>query len=196
VIDDNADMLPSFAARVSQWIQRLPASIRGPSATFGGVLVTRIKGGDSLQQALEQALPHLGTDAVAKALMAEDGPAALVCVDLLRALAAELHRAADQLAADPEPWAQWTSARLRDFAQAMEDDVVHTHLVNAVLAEAAVTSELMPIEVYRISRKGLEQRVVQVLLRMRSTVFTRADLVQTASTLGRSVSSRSRLADA
>lgn len=195
-MEDNADMLPSFAARVSQWIQRLPASIRGSSISFGGVLVTRIKAGDSLQQALERALPQLGLDAVARALEAEDGPAALVCVDLLRALADQLHRAADQLALDAEPWAQWTSARLRDFAQAMEDDVVHTHLVNAVLAEAAVTSELMPIEVHRISRKGLEQRVVQVLLRMRSTVFTRADLVQTASTLGRSVSSRSRLADA
>jgi len=133
---------------------------------------------------------------VATGREAEDGPAALVCVDLLRSLAAQVLDAAGQLGGLEEPWAQWTAARLQHFAAALEDDVVHAHLVNAVLAAAAVTSELMPIEVRRVDRPALEKRVVQVLLSMRSTVFSRADLVQTVSTLGRAASPRSRLADA
>jgi hypothetical protein len=188
-------MLPRLAARVSQWIRDLPEVVR-PSPGFGEVLEAKLRAGESLKVALEQALPRLGQDAVKASLEAEDGPVALVCVDLLRSLSDQLHRASVDFGKVNEPWAQWTSARMADFATALEDDVVHSHLVNAVLAEAAVTSELIPIEVKRIQRRGLEQRVVQVLLSMRSTFFTPADLVQTASTLGRSVSSRRRLADA
>ncbi|MBL8920066.1 MAG: hypothetical protein JNJ54_14470 [Myxococcaceae bacterium] len=188
-------MLPGLAARVTQWIRDLPRAVR-PPPEFGEVLEARLRAGDSLKQALEQAMPRLGEDAVKTSLEAEDGPVALVCVDLLRSLSDQLHRASLDFGKVSEPWAQWTSARMADFATALEDDVVHSHLVNAVLAEAAVTSELIPIEVRRIHRRGLEQRVVQVLLAMRSTFFTPADLVQTASTLGRSVSSRRRLADA
>jgi hypothetical protein len=148
------------------------------------------------RSALAQALPRLGADGVARALQAEDGPVALVCVDLLRSLADQVRRAADQHALLEQPWAQWTAARLGDFGLALEDDVVHSHLVNAVLAEAGVTSELMPIEVNRIDGRRLAARIADVLLRMRSTVFTRAELVQTASFLGRAVATRRQLADA
>ncbi len=189
-------MLPHLATRLSEWIQQLPDMLRGRGLGFGGVLETRLGAGDSLQKALEGALPRLGAVCVTQALKAEDGPVALVCVDLLSSLADQLQLASAQLSWVEQPWAQWTSARLQDFAASLENDVVHTHLVNAVLAEAAVTSELIPIEVKTINRKALEKRVVQVLLSMRSTVFTRADLAQTASTLGRAVPSRNRLADA
>jgi hypothetical protein len=50
--------------------------------------------------------------------------------------------------------------------------------------------------VRRLSRRRLEVKVVAILLRMRSTVFTPTDLAQTASTLGRPVRSSQRLADA
>lgn len=189
-------MLPRIATRLSQWIQHLPEALRPSTPGFGEVLEARLRAGDSLKSALEHALPRLGALGVRDGLAAEDGPVALVCVDLLRSLADQLHAASLHFGQVQEPWAQWTSARMSDFATALEDDVVHSHLVNAVLAEAAVTSELIPIEVHRINRRGLETRVVQVLLQMRSTFFTRADLVQTASTLGRAVPSPGRLADA
>jgi hypothetical protein len=189
-------MLPRLATRLSEWIQCLPETLRGRGGTFGAVLEARLSAGDSLQQALEEALPRLGAASVVQALKAEDGPVALVCVDLLSSLNDQLHLASAQLSWVEQPWAQWTSARLQDFAAALESDVVHTHLVNAVLAEAAVTSELIPIEVRAIERRALQKRVVQVLLSMRSTVFTRADLVQTASTLGHAQPSGDRLADA
>lgn len=188
-------MLPRVPAMVSKWFQHLPGWFATRQMTGAGVLETRLAEGDSLAKALELALPRMGSDAVRRALEAEDGPVALVCVDLLAALDRELRQAADQLGRVDQPWARWTSARLEDFAQALEHDVVHAHLVNAVLAEAAVTSELIPIEVKCLSRQSLERRVVQVLLTMRSTVFTRADLVQSAATLGRAVSTRSRLAE-
>ena len=190
-------MLPRLANRFSEWIQQLPDALRARGLSFGGVLETRLSAGDSLQEALEVALPRLGATSVAQALKAEDGPVALVCVDLLSSLNDQLQLASAQLSWVEQPWAQWTSARLQDFAAAaLENDVVHTHLVNAVLAEAAVTSELIPIEVRTIDRRALQKRVVQVLLSMRTTVFTRADLVQTASTLGRAQPARNRLADA
>lgn len=189
-------MLPAFATRLAQWIQEVPGRVGGRARSFGSRLELALNEGASLQQALEVSAPALGAAAVRRALEAEDGPAALVCVDLLRALDSELKTAVAHLGPVEQPWAQWTAGRLLDFAAALEDDVVHSHLVNAVLAEAAVTSELMPIEVRRISARALERRVVEVLLRMRSTVFTRQELVQTASTLGRARPQRRRLADA
>lgn len=189
--------MPSrFTHRLSQWIQRLPGVLRAEAPPFGKALEAELRAPASLNEALEQALEVLGRAAVAEALQAEDGPAALVCVDLIKSLNGQLVEAAEHFAAIEQPWAQWTSARMKDFAIALTDDVVHTYLVNAVLSEAAVNSELTPIEVERIAPKQLTKRVTDILLRMRSTVFTRADLVQTLSTLGQAVSSRSRLVDA
>lgn len=185
-----------IATLISEWIQRLPSVFGSEPRSFGEALEAELKASSSLKDALEGALEVLSRAGVDAALRAEDGPAALVCVDLIRALNAQLAEASAHFATIEEPWAQWTSARMKDFAAALTDDVVHTYLVNAVLTEAAVTSELSPIQVKRIVRKQLVRRVTDVLLRMRSTVFTRADLVQTVSTLGQAVSSRNRLADA
>ncbi len=185
-----------FATLISKWIQRLPSIVGSEPRPFGVALEAELRGSSSLKDALGEALEVLGRSGVEVALRAEDGPAALVCVDLIKALNAQLLEASEHFATIEEPWAQWTSARMKDFAAALTDDVVHTYLVNAVLTEAAVTSELVPIQVKRIVRKQLVRRVTDVLLRMRTTVFTRADLVQTVSTLGQAVSSRNRLADA
>jgi hypothetical protein len=189
-------MRPSLPTRLMEWFQGLPSLIRPGSEPVGGHLATRLVAGDSLGTALERVLPRIGAEATRVGLSAEDGPVALVCVDLLRSLDAQLKKAATQLDGVNEPWSVWTAQRLVDFAAALDDDLIHTHLVNAVLAEAGVTSELIPIEVRRLSRRRLEASVVAVLLRMRSTVFTPTDLAQTASTLGRPVRSAQRLADA
>jgi hypothetical protein len=189
-------MRPSLPFRLLEWIQALPGLIRTGGEPGAGVIAARLVEGDSLGTALAKGLPRIGAKATQVGLSAEDGPVALVCVDLLRSLDAQLKDAAAQLEPVNEPWAQWTAQQLKDYAQALEDELVHTHLVNAVLSEAGVTSELIPVEVRRLSRRRLEAKVVEVLLRMRSTVFTPADLAQTASTLGRTVRSSGRLADA
>lgn len=189
-------MRPSLPSRIIEWFRALPELLKRPSEPGAGVIAARLVAGDSLGEALAVGLPPIGAEATRVGLSAEDGPVALVCVDLLRSLDRQLQDAALQLDAAQEPWALWTAERLRNFASALEDDLVHTHLVNAVLSEAGVTSELIPIEVRRVSRRRLEARVVDVLLRMRSTVFTPADLAQTASTLGRPVRAERRLADA
>jgi hypothetical protein len=182
---------PRLGDRLSVWIQRLPATLGGRERAFGGLLESRLKAGDSLQKALQGALPVLGANAVAQALKAEDGPVALVCVDLVSSLKNQLQRASSQLSQVKQPWALWTSSRLKMFSAALEKDVVNLHLVNAVLAEAAVASELSPVVVRTIGRQALEKRVVQVLVGMRSTIFTPTELLQTTSTLG----ARRRLAD-
>ncbi|MDX2009952.1 MAG: hypothetical protein SFW67_07180 [Myxococcaceae bacterium] len=189
-------MRPSLPTRLFEWFQALPDLFRGASEPAAGVIAARLVAGDSLGAALERGLPPIGAEATRVGLSAEDGPVALVCVDLLRSLDGQLQVAARQLEQAQEPWALWTAQRLLDFAAALDDELVHTHLVNAVLSEAGVTSELIPIEVRRLSRRRLEAKVVEVLLRMRSTVFTPADLAQTASTLGRPVRTEQRLADA
>lgn len=181
---------------ISQWIQRVSVAFGGGRRSFAEVLEDRLsKQGRSLNESLESSLSVLGRASTEAALRAEDGPVALVCVDLIKSLNAQLLEASVHFGAIEHPWAQWTSERMKNYATALTDDVVHTYLVNAVLAEAAVTSELIPIEVKRLSAKRLEASVTAVLLRMRSTVFTRADLVQTATTLGRSVPSKRQLAD-
>ena len=189
-------MRPSLPTLLKEWFQGLPSLVRPGAEPVGGLVASRLVAGDSLGQALERALPKIGAEATRVGLSAEDGPVALVCVDLLRSLDAQLRQAARQLEGTNEPWSLWTAQRLLDFAAALDDDLIHTHLVNAVLAEAGVTSELIPIEVRRLSRRRLEVKVVAILLRMRSTVFTPTDLAQTASTLGRPVRSSQRLADA
>ncbi|MCU0700434.1 MAG: hypothetical protein MUC96_28320 [Myxococcaceae bacterium] len=155
-------MRPSLPSRIIEWFQALPELFRRPAEPAAGVIAARLVAGDSLGTALAFGLPPIGAEATRVGLSAEDGPVALVCVDLLRSLDRQLQDAALQLDAAQEPWALWTAERLRNFATALEDDL----------------------------------GVVDVLLRMRSTVFTPADLAQTASTLGRPVRAERRLADA
>ncbi|MCA2977304.1 MAG: hypothetical protein INH41_28775 [Myxococcaceae bacterium] len=178
-----------------RWFRSLTRGVGGPE-DLATELMEHLTGGASLGEALERVLPRVGAEAVRTGLAAEDGPVALVCVDLLHSLGVQLQAGADRLDQVDEPWAFWTAQRLRDMAAALDEDFVRTHLVNAVLTEAGVTSELIPVEVRRLSRRRLEARVVEVLLRMRSSVFTPADLAQTASTLGTSARASQRLADA
>jgi hypothetical protein len=189
-------MRPSFFPRLAQWFQRLPGGLPGLSGSFSGVLETRLQAGDSLSTALEHALPRLGTEAVRVAIRAEDGPIALVLVDLLRALKTGLDAAEADLRAAGQPGCLWAAERVARLATALGDDVVRLHLVNAVLGVAGVTSELSLIEVRRLDAKTLEAAVVTVLLRMRTTVLTRSELQKTASTFHRGTDPLARLADA
>ncbi len=192
---DNAEIRPSFFPRLAQWFQRFPGVLPGMTGTFSGVLETRLQAGDSPVHR-PRARPVSAGQRGGSGRDQRRRPIALVLVGLLRALKEGLISGASDLRASGQPCAVWAAERVARLAAALGDDVVRLHLVNGVLSVAGVTSELSLIEVRRLDARALEAAVVTVLWRMRSTVLTRSELQQTASTFHRGAAPTAHLADA
>jgi hypothetical protein len=169
--EENARMRPSLAFRVQQWIQAFQRTMGAEAQSFGGVVETQMVAGDCFANAAAMGFPRLAASAVEAALKTREGPVALVCTDLVRALTTLIQDAHTELSHRKTPVASWCATRFVELSAAVEHETIRTYLTNSVLDVSGANSELSPVRMLTIDANLLSERVTAVLCRSLHFIF-------------------------